>query len=256
MSSVVQILSPQAEELQAKRRELAQLRKNLAEMELQLSTEKAELNLFEIRYQKVVGAMYAEMDIVKAQVLNLAAKLYPNAETFREEAESAREQARKNSDKEKQPTNSQKEFRPPENLKKLFRRVAKKIHPDLSSSAEERKKRHDLMAKLNQAYDKLDEEGIRSILVEWEAEGYSESSMELGEQLVLVVRQLAQIKSRLYNISEEMEELELSEMFQLKINIDSAEKEGRDLLQEIAEDIKEKINKAKAQIRDLAHEFI
>ena len=256
MSSVVQILSPQAEELQAKRRELAQLRKTLAEMELQLSTEKAELNLFEIRYQKVVGAMYAEMDIVKAQVLNLAAKLYPNAETFREEAESAREQARQYSEKEKEPVNSQAEFRPPENLKKLFRKVAKKIHPDLSSSDEERKKRHDLMAKLNQAYDKLDEEGIRSILIEWEAEGYTESSMELGEQLVLVVRQLAQIKSRLYNISEEMEEIELSEMFQLKINIDSAEKEGRDLLQEIAEDIKEKINKAKAQIRDLAHEFI
>ena len=87
MSSVVQILSPQAEELQAKRCELAKLRKNLADMELHLSTEKSELNLFEIRYQKVVGAMYAEMDIVKAQVLNLAEKLYPNAETFREEAE-------------------------------------------------------------------------------------------------------------------------------------------------------------------------
>jgi hypothetical protein len=32
LSSVVQILSPQAEELQAKRRELVQLRKNLADM--------------------------------------------------------------------------------------------------------------------------------------------------------------------------------------------------------------------------------
>ena len=256
MSSVVQILSPQAEELQAKRRELAQLRKNLADMELHLLTEKAELNLFEIRYQKVVGAMYAEMDIVKAQVLNLASRLYPNAETFREEADSAREQARQYSEKKEEPTDSQKEFRPPENLKKLFRRVAKKIHPDLSSSTEERKKRHDLMAKLNQAYDKLDEEGIRSILVEWEAEDYSESSMELGEQLVLVVRQLGQVRGRLYSISEELEELEISEMFQLKINIGSAKKEGRDLLQEIADDIEQKINKAKAQIRDLAHEFI
>ena len=112
------------------------------------------------------------------------------------------------------------------------------------------------MAKLNQAYDKIDEEGIRSILVEWEAEGYSEGPMELGEQLVLVVRQLAQVRGRLYSISKELEELEISEMFQLKINIGSAEKEGRDLLQEIADDIEEKINKAKAKIRDLAHEFI
>ncbi|MBT5468996.1 MAG: hypothetical protein HOK41_00190 [Nitrospina sp.] len=256
MSSVVQILSPQAEELQAKRRELVQLRKNLADMELQLSTEKAELNLFEIRYQKVVGAKYAEMDIVKAQVLSLASKLYPKADTFREEAESAREHAKEYSEKNEKVTNSQKEFSPPENLKKLFRRVAKKIHPDLSSSMEEREKRNELMAKLNQAYDKLDEEGIRSILVEWEAEGYLEDTLELGEQLERAVLQLAQVRGRLYNISEELEDMNLSEMFQLKNNIEMAEKEGRDLLQEIADDIEEKILKAKARIRDLAHEFI
>ena len=101
MSSVVQILSLQAQEVQAKRRELAQLSKNLANMELQLSTEKSELNLFEVLYQKVVGAMYAELDIVKAQVLNLATKLYQNAETFREEAESASEKVREYSEKTK-----------------------------------------------------------------------------------------------------------------------------------------------------------
>lgn len=256
MSSVVQILSPQAEELQAKRRELAQLRKNVAEMELQLSTEKAELNLFEIRYQEVVGAKYAEMDIVKAQVLSLAAKLYPKSETFSEQAESAHEQAKEYSEKKENTTSREKEFSPPENLKKLFRRVAKKIHPDLSSSVEERNKRNDLMAKLNQAYDKLDEDAIRSILVEWEAEGFSEDTLELGEQLERVVRQLAQVRGRLYIISAEIEELQLSEMFQLKNNIELAEKEGRDLLREIADDIDEKINKAKARIRDLAHEFI
>ena len=91
MYSVVLILSLQAEELQAKGRELAQLSKNMADMELQLSIKKSELNLFEVLYQKVVGALYAEMDNVKTQVLNLVAKLYPNAETFREEEESASE---------------------------------------------------------------------------------------------------------------------------------------------------------------------
>ena len=49
MSSVVQVLSPQAEELQAKRRELADLRCKVVEKELELSTAKAQLNLFERR---------------------------------------------------------------------------------------------------------------------------------------------------------------------------------------------------------------
>ena len=254
MSSVVQVLSPQAEELQAKRREMADLRRRLADKELELSTAKAELHLFERRYQNVVGPMYAELDRVKAQILGLACKFYPKAENFREEAESAREQADEFQEEIPSTEKPRKEFNPPEILKKLFRRVAKKIHPDLASSTTERERRHDLMAKLNQAYDQLDEEAIRSILIEWE-EPFLET-FELGEQLVRVVSQIAQVKKRLHEILGELEDLTLTEMYQLKQNIESAEREGHDLLQEIADVIEEKIKKAKTQIRDLAYDFI
>jgi hypothetical protein len=258
MSSVVQSLSPKAEELHARRRQMAELRRQLADKELELSTAKAELNIFERRYQNVVGPMYAELDGVKAQILSLASKFYPKAENFREEAKSAREQAREfqgenqESDQEK-PT---REFNPPELLKKLFRRVAKKIHPDLASSTKERERRHELMAKLNQAYDRLDEEAIRSIMIEWEAEEPLSSTAELGEQLLRVMKQMAQVRKRLNEISSELEDLTITEMFQLKKNIESAEREGHDLLQEIADDIEEKIKKAKSQIKELAYDFI
>jgi hypothetical protein len=258
MSSVVQILSPQAEELHARRREMADLRRELANKELELSTTKSSLNIFEQRYQNVVGPMYAELDGVKAQVLGLASKLYPKAENFREEAESAREQA--NAFQEENQTKSQdnpaKQFDPPEILKKLFRRVAKKIHPDLASSSTERDRRHELMSKLNEAYNRLDEEAIRSILIEWEAEEPISDTFELGEQLVRVMSRMAKVRKRLNEISDELEDLTLTEMFQLKQNVDSAEQEGHDLLQEIADDIEEKIKKAKTQIRDLAYDFI
>ncbi|MBC8287801.1 MAG: hypothetical protein H8E42_10060 [Nitrospinae bacterium] len=256
MSSVIQILSPQAEELQARRRELADLRRKLADKELELSTENAQLHLFERRYQNVVGQLYAELDQVKAQVMGLASKVFPKADNFREEAESAREQAREFQEESPEAEKPGKEFNPPENLKKLFRRVAKRIHPDLASSATERERRHDLMAKLNQAYDGLDEEAIRSILLEWEAEEPAHEKLELGEQLVRVVSQAAQVRKRLHAISDELEDLTLTEMFQLKKNIESAELEGRDLLQEIADDLEEKIRKTKTQIRDLAYDFI
>ena len=87
MSSVVQVLSPQAEELQAKRREMADLRRRLADKELELSTAKAELHLFEQRYQNVVGPMYAELDRVKAQILGLASNLVLITETKFQELE-------------------------------------------------------------------------------------------------------------------------------------------------------------------------
>jgi hypothetical protein len=259
MSSVVQTLSPQAEELHSRRREMADLRRKLADKELELSTTKAELNVFERRYQDVVGSKYAELDGVKAQVLSLASKFYPKAQNFREEAESAREQANESQQGNQKKSTQEKpgkEFNPPEVLKKLFRRVAKKIHPDLASSSTERERRHDLMAKLNHAYDRLDEEAIRSILVEWEAEEPFANTLELGEQLVRVMSQMAQVRKRMNEISDELEDLTLTEMFQLKQNIESAEQEGHDLLQEIADDIEEKIKKAKTQIRDLAYDFI
>ena len=254
ISSVVQVLSPQAEELQARRREMADLRHRLADKELELSTAKSELNIFERRYQNVVGPMYAELDRVKAQILGLASKFYPKAENFREEAESACEQANEFQEENRATEKPTKNFNPPEILKKLFRRVAKKIHPDLASSATERERRHVLMSKLNEAYDRLDEEAIRSILIEWE-EPFLET-FELGEQLVRVVSQIAQVKKRLHEILGELEDLTLTEMYQLKQNIDSAEREGHDLLQEIADVIEEKIKKAKTQIRDLAYDFI
>ena len=81
MSSVVQVLSLQAEELQAKRREMADLRRRLADKELELSTAKAELHLFERRYQNVIGPMYAELDRVKAPILGLTCNLPANSIT-------------------------------------------------------------------------------------------------------------------------------------------------------------------------------
>ena len=112
------------------------------------------------------------------------------------------------------------------------------------------------MSKLNQAYDRLDEEAIRLILIEWEAEEPLSDTFELGEQLVRVMNQISQVRKRMNEISDELEDLSLTEMFQLKQNIESAEREGHDLLQEIADDIEAKIKKAKTQIRDLAYDFI
>ncbi len=257
-SAVIPAVSPEEAELKLKRRHLAKLEQDLAENELELSTLKGELHLFERRYHLVVGAKYTELDEVKAQILELASRLYPRSDEFRAGAESARERAQgsaKATEDCESDSSANEVFKPSEDLKKLFREVAKKIHPDLASVEKEKKHRHELMAKLNQAYDRLDEEAIREVLLEWEAGHQPEKNVTLGTQLVKIVRQVAQVKKRLDRIEEERVEIENSGMYQLMKKYASAEKTGSDLLEEMATSVDEKIDSIKSKVRDLAGEF-
>ncbi|MCH8157562.1 MAG: J domain-containing protein [Nitrospinae bacterium] len=259
MSSLTQVAAPEAEELKLKRQELNEMEQELTEEELGLSTLKAELHQFERLYNRVVGSRYAELDEVKAQILELAVRMYPRADGFRTEAEAAREQARQSAEEASEgnddPFSPENNFNPTEDLKKLFREVAKKIHPDLTSDQEERDQRHELMSRLNEAYDRLDAESIRAILIEWEAGGHSSKHLGVGAQLVRTVRQIAQVRKRLRQIVCDFEGLESAEMYELKKNIEIAREHGKDLLQEMADDIAGQIHSIKNKVKNLIDEL-
>lgn len=255
-SSALPVIPPEEEELQLKRRDLAILEQDLAQKELELSTLKGEVHLFERRYHLVVGVKYTELDGVKAQILELASGLYPRSDEFRAGAQSAREKAQSSAKAEEDDDSDLSEvFKPSEDLKKLFRQVAKKIHPDLASDEKEKIRRHELMAKLNLAYDRLDEEAIHAVQREWEAGHHPEKNETVGTQLVKIVRQVAQVKKRLLKIEEELVEIQNSGMHQLMHKTAEAEKTGHELLEEMAKSVDEKINSIKSKVRDLAGEF-
>ncbi len=263
MLTLTPVASPEAEELDQQKQTLLSLEKELTEKELELSTAYSEMHFFEKRYQGIVGVKYAELDALKAQILNFAAQLYPKSDEFRANAETAQEQARQseNSAHESEPDepgtkpeDSARDFKPSENLKKLFRRVARKIHPDLAESPCERERRHELMAKLNKAYDCLDDESIRAILVEWEA-GEPAKNLTLGQQLIRTLKQVAQVRKRLHSIEWELDKLFNSPMFVLKEKTTQGESLGKDVLSEMVMNVEEKINRIKSRVSDLAEEL-
>lgn len=258
MSSLTHTIQLGAEELLLKRKELAELEKELAEKELQLSTLKCEFHQFERLYNQIVGKKYRELDEVRAQVLEMASRFYPRSDEFRGSAKNAREQARQTAGEAQDfaiDADAEQKFTPSEELKKLFREVAKKIHPDLAEDAEEQKRRHDLMSQLNLAYDRLDEEGIRAVLVEWEAGNPEKEEVPLGTQLVRVIRKVTQVRKRIEKISRQYEEMEQSEMILLMNKLECSKANGGHLLQELAANVEEKILSVKSRVRDLAAEF-
>ena len=65
---IIHKLTPEQEELERKKAELAELETELVEKELSLATFQAELNSFENEYMRVIGTRYTELDRIEAEI--------------------------------------------------------------------------------------------------------------------------------------------------------------------------------------------
>src|SRR3990172_5564597 len=245
--------TPEEKELHKKLSELATLEAELTQHELDLATIQGELRAFENRYLRVIGVRYAELDKIEAQIAEALARLNPKDNKAKERAEKARYQAQESAHATGN-IQEQKEslkFKPSENLKKLYREVAKSIHPDLSTDEEERARRQQLMADANRAYEEGDEERLQAILREWESSPESVKGEGPGAELVRVIRKIAQVEERLPTIEIEIAQLKESDLYKLKIKAEEAEKERRDLLSEMAGQIDKQIADASKRLAEV-----
>jgi DnaJ-domain-containing protein 1 len=215
-------LSPEDEELQRKSAELANLETELVQGELDLATLHAQLQSFEREYQQIVGTRYAELDRIEEQIAEYIAYI-----------------------------ESSKNFTPSENIKKLYREVAKRIHPDLTTDPAEKARRQALMVEANQAYEAGDIEGLRAILYKWESNPESVKGEGVAADWVRVIRKLAQCRERLREIKQEMEAVKDTELYSLKDRVDLAKEEGQDLLAVMAQELDEEIKEAQIKLQEI-----
>lgn len=233
--------------------ELEELESELIQSELDLATLHVELRTFEIRYLRIIGARYVELDEINAQIAEFQARLKPKNKNFKEMAEEARTKANesaKAADIEKRPLERER-FTPSEDLKKLYREVAKSVHPDLANDEEDRGRRQRLMAEANQAYEEGDEALLEAILREWETSPESVKGEGVGADLVRVIRKITQVKERLKVIEVEIDQLKDSDLYQLKVKVEEAEDEDRDLLEEMAMHLDEQIVLARQELKKM-----
>jgi hypothetical protein len=232
---------------------LDSLSKELAEKELELSTLEMELSLFEGKYARTIGILFAELDEIEKEIAKELLRLNPKEE-YRQGFQRAERKARASRDAidEKVAQGDKKPFEPSDELRELFRKVAKAIHPDFATDPQERALRNALMSRANEAYKKGNIKGLRQILDEWEKKdkrSYTDQAEII--QLDQLEQKIQQIKLRIKNIEIRISELKKSELYQLMVKVEQMELEGRDLLSEMAKKLQEQILEAKKLLANL-----
>lgn len=242
---------PEDRELARKLAEQTAIEGELAERELRVANLRAELAAFERRYLHFIGARYAELDECKARLAEHLAREQPGNDRAQQAAREAR--ARADETKSAAGERSAQEpraFEATSEMKRLYRDVAKRIHPDLTSDREDRAKRQQLMAEANHAYEQGDEARLTKILSEYECSPESVKGEGPGAELIRVIRRLSQARGRLAEIEAELQRLVRSDLNQLKDRVSEAEKFGRDVLQEMTAKVDEQIAQARSRMED------
>jgi hypothetical protein len=200
----------------------------------QLANLKSGMTGFESRYMNVVGGRYNELADIEKEIARLQGLEFDDdydGDSLADD-EVGCGQNRLHSDK----------------LKKLYKEVARKFHPDLTSCPQERQHRHQLMIEVNHAYESGAEERLQEML---EA-GASLESAEIGggssAEMILLLRKITEARQRLAEIEADITDITTSEIYTLKLRIENAEALEVDLFADLLSQVDRQIKKARNRL--------
>ncbi len=199
----------------------------------------SELDAFKVRYRHEVGRRHDELDELE----------YATAEL--ELAELARQLGEEPTDRPTRPAAERDEPAPrftSDAVRKLFRDVAKAVHPDLADNEHARQHRHTLMIEANRAYALGDERRLRAILHAWESGAVAVPDRDADAVRLQLLRRLAQIHDQLEACDEDLASLEDSPLWKLKVMTDEAAARGRDLIGEMVKELTREIQVARNRL--------
>ena len=257
MNQLEKTLTPEEKELQEKERKLSQLESILSQKELDLATLAGELSAFNIRYLRIVGAKFAELDRINYQIAEFLANISPEdseAQTDAQTAKSQAEESYRTADLDQEDIKAEK-FKPTKDLRDLYFKLAKLVHPDLADDDDERKRRNEVMAEVNKAFSEGNIEKLEEILENWQSSPEQIKGEDIGAKLVRTIRMISRVKNRLVAIENEISQLLESNTQHLMQRVNDAKSEGNDLLQQMAQDLDRQIGEAKKRLHKIKSEY-
>ncbi|MFJ6720837.1 MULTISPECIES: J domain-containing protein [unclassified Streptomyces] len=139
--------------------------------------------------------------------------------------------------------------RPTEEVRRLYRELVRKAHPDLAQDEAERVRRDAFIARVNAAYGRGEEAVLRELAEEWAAGPAPEAARPSeSEELYARLEWLARRKELLAALARELEEGAIGSMLRM------APEDPDRLLDEIAEQLLADVSQREAELAGLTAE--
>jgi hypothetical protein len=247
---------PGAEELVRRRAQLQVLSRQLLDRERGLAAFRGELHAFETTYRKALGSRYARLDEL-AELLDEAAEPVvddggpgpddggPTERYPGQGLPGGQNWAWGEREPEKEP---ERRTVVNEDARRLFRQLARLIHPDLAGDPQERERRTNLMVAANDAYEQGDAAALERLLEDWHASPEAVTGSGAAAELERTLRRIAQAEAGMRRIDEELAELDASAMGWLRRRVEKAAREGWDLLAHMVRELDRQIGEAQLEL--------
>lgn len=219
MSSLIRTPQPHGKEIDALRSRVAELDAAFGERDAELSRIRAELAAFRINYRQRVGRLHEEFDDLERAINEAELGVLSDRVKDGDAA-----------DQNSAPREVPQRTLTSDAVRRLFRDVAKTIHPDLADDDDERERRHKLMVEANRAYAQGDEERLRWVLHVWENSPESVSGSDFDAMRLRLTRRIAQLEEQLTMLAGELADVKASSLWHLKAMVDSEAAKGNDLM--------------------------
>ncbi len=248
------------EQLAHLRRQIEAVGAELSDREAELVDLRVELSAFRLEYDTRVGRRVAELEEVEAEIKRCRQRINqyrqwgpdgPPQTSTGEAYVPVEEQYRRAWQQPKEPpppppaepVDAATEAR----IRKLYRQLCRRFHPDLVRDAAERAWRTEMMTAVNAAYAARSLVELQALAEKPDRSPSAETGTD--EQRLAALRdRLRQVQRRLREVEQEIRELTNSEMVQMSLDVKFARRRGRDLLAEMAADVEEDLARKRVEL--------
>jgi hypothetical protein len=241
------------------RQEIQKAEADLVEREAELIELRIELSAFRLKYEVQVGRRLEELEHIELAIERCNERIQEHRQwgargrpKFSDSREyvSVKEQYRHTW---QEPVSSGSSFPPrpaPEtlrDLRKLYRQLCRKFHPDLTQDPQERAWRTDMMSAVNAAYEAQSLAELQSLATRSYARSGSHQSAD-QDRLEALQEKLLQIQNSLDRVNQEIRDLIHGSYMELSLEVKLAAKRGQDLLAEMGTEIERDLVKKRAEL--------